>query len=80
MEIEELVFGGRTMLVVDPAEEKLAEEFAEVKRSYIPMHSIIRIDEVERRGPAKITPATGESKMHPFPVYSRQGPGSGRQA
>ncbi|AWN14395.1 DUF1820 family protein [Salinisphaera sp. LB1] len=77
VEIEELDFGERTTLVIDPAEEKLADEFAEVKRSYIPMHAIIRIDEVERRGTAKITPADGESKVRPFPVYTRQGPGSG---
>ncbi|WP_423823355.1 DUF1820 family protein [Salinisphaera sp. SPP-AMP-43] len=77
VEIEELVFGERTTLVVDPAEEKLADEFAGVKRSYIPMHSIIRIDEVERRGTARITSAEGESKVRPFPVYTRQGPGPG---
>ncbi|KEZ77426.1 DUF1820 family protein [Salinisphaera hydrothermalis] len=77
VEIEALVFGERTTLVIDPAEEKLAEEFSEVKRSYIPMHSIIRIDEVERRGTAKITPADSDSKVRPFPVYTRQGPGSG---
>lgn len=77
VEIEELVFGERTTLVVDPAEEKLADEFAGVKRSYIPMHSIIRIDEVERRGTPRISSAEGESKVRPFPVYTRHGPGPG---
>ena len=81
VEIEELVFGERTTVVVDPAEEKLAAEFENVKRSYIPMHSIIRIDEVTRRGAAKMTPAEGgESKVRPFPVYTRPGGGSGRQS
>lgn len=80
VEIEELVFGERTTLVVDPAEERLAEEFAQVKRSYIPMHSIIRIDEVEKKGQARITPADNDAKVHPFPVYSRQGPGSGENS
>lgn len=75
VEIEELVFGERTTLVVDPAEEKLADEFAEVTRSYIPMHAVIRIDEVQRRGTAKITPAEGESKVRAFPLYTRQNPG-----
>lgn len=75
VEIEELVFGERTSVVIDPAEEKLADEFSEVTRSYIPMHSVIRIDEVQRRGTAKITPAGEESKVRSFPVYTRQGPG-----
>ncbi|MFC3104986.1 DUF1820 family protein [Salinisphaera aquimarina] len=77
IEIEKLVFGERSGLLIDPAEEKLASEFADVERSYVPMHSIIRIDEVTRRGSAKITPADSDSKVRPFPVYTRQGgPGS----
>jgi len=46
VEVEELVFGEKSAVVVDPAEERLKAEFAGVKRSYIPMHAIIRIDEV----------------------------------
>ncbi|RJS94628.1 DUF1820 family protein [Salinisphaera sp. Q1T1-3] len=78
VEIEQLVFRERTTVVIDPAEEKLADEFADVRRSYIPMHSIIRIDEVDRRGPAKVKPAeSGEAgKVRPFPIYTRSGPGS----
>jgi hypothetical protein len=87
VEIEKLVFGERSRLVIDPSEEKLAREFADVERSYIPMHAIIRIDEVTRRGSAKITPADSDSKVRAFPVYTRQtppgsnqGPGSGRDS
>ena len=40
--------------LVDPSEEKLKAEFQGVKRSYIPMHAVIRIDEVEDSGPARI--------------------------
>lgn len=61
VEIEELVFGEKTSLVVDPSEERLKDEFAGVKRSYIPMHSVIRIDEVEKRGTAKILSLDGEA-------------------
>lgn len=75
VEIEKLVFGERSTVVIDPAEEKLANEFADVERSYIPMHAIIRIDEVTRRGNAKVTPAGNDSKVRAFPVYTRQGPG-----
>ena len=43
IEVEQLVFGERTSLVVDPSEEKIKSEFENVKRTYLPMHSIIRI-------------------------------------
>ena len=61
VEVEELVFGEKTSLVVDPSEERLKDEFAGVKRTYIPMHSVIRIDEVEKRGTAKILSLDGEA-------------------
>jgi hypothetical protein len=61
IEVEELVFGEKSSLVVDPSEERLKDEFAGVKRSYIPMHAVIRIDEVEKRGTAKILNMDGES-------------------
>src|SRR3990172_1747087 len=54
VEIEELVFGEKASLVVDPSEESLKTEFANVNRTYIPMHSIIRIDEVNKQGTANI--------------------------
>ncbi len=46
VEVEELVFGERSSVVVDPSEEKIKSEFDGVKRTYLPMHSILRIDEV----------------------------------
>jgi hypothetical protein len=69
IEIEEFVFGERSGLLIDPAEEKLKTEFAGVKRSYIPMHSIVRIDEVEKEGPAKISEikGSGSDKIAQFP-------------
>lgn len=72
IEIEELIFGEKTSLVVDPSEENLKTEFDNVNRTYIPMHSIIRIDEVNKRGAAKITQGTehGANISH-FPVYTR---------
>jgi hypothetical protein len=71
IEIEEFVFGERSQLLIDPAEEKLKTEFAGVKRSYIPMHSIVRIDEVEKEGSAKISEVknsgSGSDKIAQFP-------------
>ena len=40
IEIESLVFGEKTSLVVDPSEEKIKTEFEGVKRTYVPMHSV----------------------------------------
>lgn len=67
IEIEEIIFGERSQIVVDPNEEKLKTEFESVTRSYVPLHSIIRIDEVEKEGVAKISEAGG-SKVTPMPV------------
>lgn len=67
IEVEEIVFGERSQLLVDPSEEKLKTEFESVTRSYIPMHSIIRIDEVEKEGVAKISDS-GSSNVAKMPV------------
>jgi hypothetical protein len=66
IEVEEYVFGSRSQLVVDPSEERLMNTFSEVKRSFIPMHSVIRIDEVEKEGAGKISDAKGG--VTAFPV------------
>lgn len=66
VEISDLVFGERSQLLVDPAEERLKATFEGVKRSLIPNHSILRIDTVEKTGPAKIHAAKA-SAVTPFP-------------
>lgn len=71
VEIEKLLFGEKSSLVVDPSEENLKSEFANVVRSYIPMHSIVRIDEVSKRGSGKISDASEGDNVSPFPVYTR---------
>lgn len=73
IEVEEFVFGERSQLLVDPGEEKLKSEFAGVKRSYIPMHAIVRIDEVEKEGAAKVREASSTNTVTPFP-YGHMGP------
>jgi hypothetical protein len=67
IEVEELVFGERTTVVVDPGEEKIKAEFEGVKRTYLPMHSVLRVDEVRQQGVSKITNFEG-SNVTPFPV------------
>lgn len=65
IEVEDYVFNERTQMVVDPSEEKLKSEFNGVKRSFIPLQAIIRIDEVDKSGVAKISKGDNVS---PFPV------------
>ena len=55
-------------MLVDPSEEKLKAEFEGVSRSYIPMHSITRIDEVAKEGVGSITEAKGGSNVSTFPL------------
>ncbi len=70
IEVEELVFGERSGVVVDPAEERIKAEFAGVKRSYLPLHSIIRIDEVRKQGVSKISALEGGNvAQFPVPVF-----------
>ena len=74
VEVEALTFGERSQVVVDPAEEKLKREFEGVRRTYIPLHAVVRIDEVDRAGESRITDASG--KVMPFPGQYF-GPGGG---
>ncbi|MAD92024.1 MAG: hypothetical protein CMQ54_04760 [Gammaproteobacteria bacterium] len=71
VEVEELVFGERTTLVVDPSEEKIKSEFQNVKRTHLPMHAIIRIDEVDKQGVSKISKLqNGNVAQFPMPMYT----------
>lgn len=76
VEVERLVFGERSTVVLDPSEERIKTEFAGVRRTYLPMHSILRIDEVEKQGISKVTAAeTGNVAQFPVPVYTPGPPG-----
>ena len=79
VEVEELVFGARSSVVVDPSEEKIKTEFEGVKRTYLPMHAILRIDEVEKQGASKITSADGSNvAQFPVPMYTPPGGRGGK--
>lgn len=70
--VEEFVFGENTTFVVDPSEERLKVEFNEVKRTFIPLHAVLRIDEVNKRGSAKIRDKSVDtSKVTMFPVSGK---------
>ena len=54
IEVADIIFGEKSSQVVDPSEERLKQEFGSVSRTYIPLHSVVRIDEVEKEGVNKI--------------------------
>jgi len=69
LEVKDIIFGERSSIVVDPAEERLKSEFEGVQRTYIPLQSVIRIDEVAREGTNRIIAADGDTgKVTPFPL------------
>ena len=73
IELEGLLFGERSEVLVDPSQEKLESEFKGVERTYVPMHAVLRIDEVEKAGRGRITDGSG--KIATFPM-TMVGPGS----
>ncbi|HEX9187846.1 MAG TPA: DUF1820 family protein, partial [Vicinamibacteria bacterium] len=50
VEVEDIIFGERGNLLVDPSEGKLKSEFAGVARTFITLPSVVRIDECGKRG------------------------------
>ena len=68
VEVEEYIFDLNSKIVVDPSEEKLKNEFKGVKRSFVPINSILRIDEVDKKGTAKI-PKSKEGNVTTLPTY-----------
>lgn len=69
VEVEGLIFGARSQVVVDPSEEGLRNEYGNARRLYLPLHAILRIEEVEHAGQSRVT-ETSESggAVRPFPL------------
>ena len=67
LEVEDFVFSSRSSVVVDPSEERVRTEFEGVKRTWLPLHSVLRVDEVRKTGSSKITAYEG-GNVTPFPV------------
>lgn len=70
VEVDGLLFGtSDSGVLVDPSEERLKAEFANVKRTYVPMQAVVRIDEVEKEGINKITAVSEKGEnVTPFPA------------
>ena len=78
IEVEELVFGERSTVVLDPGEERIKSEFAGVKCTMLPMHSILRIDEVKKQGVSQDQRARGRRQR--FAISHRVVPALGQRA
>jgi hypothetical protein len=71
-EVAELVFDVHAGIVVDPTEERLRDEFGNTRVLHLPMQSIVRIEEVEKKGVSAIRDATtGEAVVTPFPMPAK---------
>ncbi len=68
IEVEDLIFSNTKGLVVDPTEERMRDEFAGTKVLHLPMHSVVRIEEVEKRGTCLIRDRESGEKIMPFPL------------
>jgi hypothetical protein len=70
VEVSNLLWSQKSSVLIDPTEDSLKHEFAGVKRFFVPMHSVIRIDEVDHEGTAKIVAAAVQGgTVSPFPVF-----------
>jgi len=69
-EVGEIVFDQQGEgVVIDPTEEKLREEFVNTRVLHLPIQCIVRVEEVEKRGPLAIRDAiSGERVVTPFPM------------
>lgn len=70
VEIGDFVWDNHTHIVVDPSHEKLKTEFADVTSTFIPMHNVLRIDQVKKQGSAKITELSDKVTAFPGPIYT----------
>jgi hypothetical protein len=72
IDVSELIFDVREGVVIDPTEERLRSEFADTRVLHLPMQSVLRVEQVERKGQAAIRDAaTGEQVVTPFPLPAK---------
>ena len=88
IEVAQLVFGEKSAILVDPSEDALKKEFESTRRIFIPMHSVVRLDDVDRESALKprVVPLGGtgaEAAESPgpgrvTPIYTPPNPFTGR--
>ena len=71
-EVSDLVFDVGEGVVVDPTEERLRDEFAATRVLHLPVHSVVRVEEVDRKNTSTIRDAaTGDRVVTPFPLPAK---------
>ncbi|KFN49848.1 DUF1820 family protein [Arenimonas composti] len=71
-EVADLVFDVGDGVVIDPVEERLRDEFADTRVLHLPMQSVLRVEEVDRKGAAAIRDAgSGDKVVTPFPLPAK---------
>jgi hypothetical protein len=68
IEVSDLVFESGEGLVVDPTEEKMRQEFENARVLHLPIQSVLRVEEVDKRGKCLIRDRESGEKVTPFPV------------
>lgn len=68
LEISGIVFRDGDRVVVDPSEERIREEFADVEVLHVPLHGVLRVEQVRRPGQATIRDRESGEKVTPFPL------------
>ncbi|NND45505.1 MAG: DUF1820 family protein [Xanthomonadales bacterium] len=68
VELSGLLFDTRDAVVVDPVEERMRDEFEDVESLFLPMHSVLSIERVSKRGKAVIRDRESGEKVTPFPL------------
>ena len=68
IEVADLIFETGESLVVDPTEERMRQEFEGARALHLPIQSVLRVEEVDRRGPCLIRDRESGEKVTPFPL------------
>lgn len=68
-EVSDLVWDAGDSMVIDPTEERLRDEFGSTRTLHLPMQSVVRVEEVERKGQLAIRDSqSGDRIITPFPM------------
>jgi len=68
VEISGLIFERDDSVVIDPTEERMREEFEDVEVLHVPIHAVIRVEQVKRRGTCVIRDSKSGEKVTPLPL------------
>ena len=70
--VADLVFDQNKTIVIDPAEDKIRDEFENVNVLHLPVQSVIRIEEVKKKMSCKIRDIKKGENITPFPSIPKK--------